>query len=56
MKTKSFCRGFQNFDEEAAVNVISNTFTNNDKSTLNAIWLSALMQPFVAEVTFSASS
>ena len=28
---------FQNFDEEAAINVISNTFTSNDESTLNAI-------------------
>lgn len=28
---------FQNFDEEQAVNVISNTFTSNDTSTLNAI-------------------
>lgn len=27
----------KNFDEEAAVNVISNTFTSNDSSTLNAI-------------------
>lgn len=27
----------QNFDEEQAVNVISNTFTSNDTSTLNAI-------------------
>lgn len=28
---------FQNFDEEQAVNVIANTFTSNDESTLNAI-------------------
>ncbi len=28
---------FQNFDEEQAINVISNTFTSNDSSTLNAI-------------------
>ncbi|WP_294222929.1 helix-turn-helix transcriptional regulator [uncultured Chryseobacterium sp.] len=28
---------FQNFDEEQAINVISNTFTSNDTSTLNAI-------------------
>ena len=28
---------FQNFDEEQAVNVISNTFTSNDTSTLNAV-------------------
>lgn len=28
---------FQNFDEEAAINVISNTFTSNDTSTLNAV-------------------
>jgi len=27
----------KNFDEEAAVNIISNTFTSNDSSTLNAI-------------------
>ena len=27
----------KNFDEEAAVNIISNTFTSNDASTLNAI-------------------
>lgn len=27
----------QNFDEEQAVNVISNTFTSNDSSTLNAV-------------------
>ncbi|MDB5275802.1 MAG: transcriptional regulator [Ferruginibacter sp.] len=27
----------KNFDEEAAVNVISNTFTSNDASTLNAV-------------------
>jgi len=26
-----------NFDEEAAVNVVSNTFTSNDSSTLNAV-------------------
>ncbi|WP_428232608.1 helix-turn-helix domain-containing protein [Flavobacterium sp.] len=28
---------FQNFDEEQAVNIISNTFTSNDTSTLNAV-------------------
>jgi transcriptional regulator with XRE-family HTH domain len=28
---------FQNFDEDQAINVISNTFTSNDTSTLNAI-------------------
>lgn len=28
---------FQNFDEEKAINIISNTFTSNDTSTLNAI-------------------
>lgn len=28
---------FQNFDEEQALNIISNTFTSNDASTLNAI-------------------
>jgi transcriptional regulator with XRE-family HTH domain len=28
---------FKNFDEEQAVNVISNTFTSHDTSTLNAI-------------------
>lgn len=28
---------FRNFDEEQAINVISNTFTSNDSSTLNAI-------------------
>lgn len=27
----------KNFDEEAAVNIIANTFTSNDNSTLNAI-------------------
>lgn len=27
----------ENFDEEQAINVISNTFTSNDTSTLNAI-------------------
>jgi len=27
----------KNFDEEAAINVISNTFSSNDNSTLNAI-------------------
>jgi transcriptional regulator with XRE-family HTH domain len=27
----------KNFDEEAAINIISNTFTSNDTSTLNAI-------------------
>ena len=27
----------QNFDEEQAVNIIANTFTSNDTSTLNAI-------------------
>lgn len=28
---------FQNFNEEQALNIISNTFTSNDTSTLNAI-------------------
>lgn len=28
---------FENFDEEQAINIISNTFTSNDTSTLNAI-------------------
>jgi transcriptional regulator with XRE-family HTH domain len=28
---------FQNFDEEQAVNIISNNFTSNDTSTLNAV-------------------
>ncbi|KAA0126577.1 helix-turn-helix transcriptional regulator [Chryseobacterium sp. SN22] len=28
---------FQNFGEDQAINVISNTFTSNDTSTLNAI-------------------
>jgi transcriptional regulator with XRE-family HTH domain len=28
---------FQNFDEEQAINIISNTFTSNDTSTLNAV-------------------
>lgn len=28
---------FQNFDEEQAINIISNTFTSNDTSTINAI-------------------
>ncbi|WP_337965509.1 helix-turn-helix transcriptional regulator [uncultured Flavobacterium sp.] len=28
---------FKNFDEEQAINVISNTFTSNDTSTLNAV-------------------
>lgn len=27
----------ESFDEEAAVNVISNTFTSNDSSTMNAV-------------------
>lgn len=27
----------KNFDEDAAVNVIANTFTSNDNSTLNAV-------------------
>ena len=27
----------KNFDEEAAVNIIANTFTSNDNSTLNAV-------------------
>lgn len=30
-------QAIRNFDEEAAVNVISNTFTSNDNSTLNAV-------------------
>ncbi len=28
---------FKNFDEEQAINIISNTFTSNDTSTINAI-------------------
>ena len=27
----------KNFDEEAAINIIANTFTSNDNSTLNAV-------------------
>lgn len=35
----------QNFDEEQAVNVISNTFTSNDTSTLNAINIQPTFNP-----------
>lgn len=36
---------FQNFDEEQAVNVISNTFTSQDTSTLNAINIQPSFNP-----------
>ncbi|WP_129020322.1 helix-turn-helix transcriptional regulator [Edaphocola flava] len=35
----------KNFDEEQAVNVISNTFTSNDTSTLNAVNLQPTFNP-----------
>ena len=35
----------QNFDEEQAVNVISNTFNSNDTSTLNAINIQPTFNP-----------
>ncbi|HIB8179682.1 TPA: helix-turn-helix domain-containing protein [Elizabethkingia anophelis] len=35
----------ENFDEEQAVNVISNTFTSNDTSTLNAINIQPTFNP-----------
>ncbi|MCT3981361.1 helix-turn-helix transcriptional regulator [Elizabethkingia anophelis] len=35
----------QNFDEEQAVNIISNTFTSNDTSTLNAINVQPTFNP-----------
>ncbi|WP_026976881.1 helix-turn-helix domain-containing protein [Flavobacterium tegetincola] len=36
---------FQNFDEEQAVNIISNTFTSNDTSTINAINIQPTFNP-----------
>jgi len=36
---------FQNFDEEQAVNIISNTFSSNDSSTLNAINIQPTFNP-----------
>jgi len=36
---------FQNFDEEQAVNVISNTFTSQDTSTMNAINIQPSFNP-----------
>jgi len=36
---------FQNFDEEQAVNIISNTFTSQDTSTLNAINIQPTFNP-----------
>lgn len=35
----------QNFDEEHAVNIISNTFTSNDTSTLNAVNIQPTFNP-----------
>jgi hypothetical protein len=35
----------ENFDEEQAVNIISNTFTSNDTSTLNAINVQPTFNP-----------
>lgn len=35
----------QNFDEEQAVNIISNTFTSNDTSTLNAVNIQPTFNP-----------
>ncbi len=35
----------ENFDEEQAVNVISNTFTSNDTSTLNAVNIQPSFNP-----------
>jgi len=35
----------ENFDDESAVNVIANTFTSNDTSTLNAINLNCTFNP-----------
>ncbi|WP_412850694.1 helix-turn-helix transcriptional regulator [Chryseobacterium sp. PMSZPI] len=35
----------ENFDEEQAVNVISNTFTSNDTSTLNAVNINPTFNP-----------
>ncbi|WET50267.1 helix-turn-helix transcriptional regulator [Chryseobacterium indologenes] len=35
----------ENFDEEQAVNVISNTFTSNDTSTLNAVNIHPTFNP-----------
>jgi transcriptional regulator with XRE-family HTH domain len=39
----------ENFDEEAAVNVIANTFTSNDTSTLNAINCNCTFNPKLME-------
>ena len=36
---------FENFDEEQAVNVISNTFTSQDTSTMNAINIQPSFNP-----------
>ncbi|MEZ0183537.1 helix-turn-helix domain-containing protein [Flavobacterium oncorhynchi] len=36
---------FQNFDEEQAINIISNTFTSNDTSTLNAVNPNCIFNP-----------
>ncbi|MEF9478608.1 XRE family transcriptional regulator [Chryseobacterium sp. 1B4] len=35
----------ENFDEEQAVNIISNTFTSNDASTLNAVNIQPTFNP-----------
>lgn len=35
----------QNFDEEQVVNIISNTFTSNDTSTLNAVNIQPTFNP-----------
>jgi transcriptional regulator with XRE-family HTH domain len=35
----------QNFDEEHAVNIISNTFTSQDTSTLNAVNIHPIFNP-----------
>ncbi|WP_343608627.1 helix-turn-helix transcriptional regulator [Chryseobacterium oranimense] len=35
----------ENFDEEQAVNIISNTFTSNDTSTLNAVNIQPTFNP-----------
>lgn len=36
---------FENFDEEQAVNIISNTFTSQDTSTMNAINIQPSFNP-----------
>lgn len=36
----------ENFDEESAINVISNNFTSNDSSTLNAVNHHCTFNPF----------